>query len=159
MGGVVPRLLGEVAEVLREGVMTNAEKKEYLMQYRKSEESIERWEKEKEKWEERAQKMSPTYSDMPKGGKSNRLLDCVEKIIDLERKIDQEIDKLVDLRTEIESCIKNINDEFLKNVLRYIYIDGMKLEEVAIETGYCYRHIERRHRQALDVLECPKVSV
>lgn len=138
--------------------MTNADKKAYLSQYGMLNDRINRWEMEKKKWEDMAQKVSPTYSDMPKGGNGDRLLDCVEKIIDLESRINQEIDKLVNLRVEIESCLNTISDELLKDLLRDIYIDGLTLEEVAVKMGYCYRHIERKHQQALNVLECPMVS-
>ena len=73
--------------------MTNADKKAYLSQYGMLNDRINRWEMEKEKWKDLSQKVSPTYSDMPKGGNGDRLLDCVEKIIDLESRINQEIDK------------------------------------------------------------------
>ena len=54
---MVQTVLGQVAAVLREGTMTNADKKAYLSQYGMLNDRINRWEMEKKKWEDMAQKV------------------------------------------------------------------------------------------------------
>lgn len=133
--------------------MTNQEKKAWLLQYRRLDERIDRLEKEKARWIERATKMSASSDGMPRGsGVSDTVGQAVAKIADLQAEINREIDRLVDLRREIEAAIRTVPDDTMRDLLRYRYIDAMTFEEVAVRMHYNYRWITRLHGRALSEL-------
>lgn len=130
--------------------MTNQDKKAWLLQYRRLDERIDRLEKEKARWIERATKMNAPINGLPHGsGVSDTVGQAVAKIADLQYEIDREIDRLVDLRREIEAAIRTVEDGTMRNLLKLYYIDGYTLEAVADEIHYCYRQTRRLHWKAL----------
>ena len=136
--------------------MTSKEKKQYLGQYLMLEAQINRMIAESDGWMALAVSVSPVLSDMPHlGGVSDRVLDAVQHIADIDAELDREIDRKVNLRREIESCIIGIPDDKLRDVLRNIYIDGKSIEETADRIGYSARHTRRLHALAVNVLVCP----
>lgn len=130
--------------------MTNAEKKAILSKYQAIERRISRLLDEKKRWEEKAKFVSPVYSDMPKGGTSDKVQTAVCRIIEIEQQLDQQIDAQVDLREKIEAAVSGLKDEKLRDVMRYRYIDGMKLREVAAEMHYSYMQVCRMNGCALE---------
>lgn len=133
--------------------MTNQEKKAWLLQYRSLNRQIDRLEKEKNKWIERATKISAPSDGMPHGsGVSDTVGFAVSKAADLAAKIDREIDKLADLRREIEAAIRTVDDRVLYELLEYRYLDCMRWEEVAEAMSRDIRWIFRLHRKALSKL-------
>jgi DNA-directed RNA polymerase specialized sigma subunit len=141
--------LAKAAAVLREGTMTNEEKKAILKQYIGLEKRIARLLDEKKKWKEKAEAISPVYSDMPKAGGCDKIQNAVCQIVDLEQDINREIDAQIDLCRRIEAAVKQMDDEKLRDVMMYRYIDGLKLEEIAIEMSYSYMQIYRLHKKAI----------
>ena len=129
--------------------MTNEEKKAILKQYIGLEKRIARLLDEKKKWKEKAEAISPVYSDMPKAGGCDKIQNAVCQIVDLEQDINREIDAQIDLCRRIEAAVKQIDDEKLRDVMMYRYIDGLKLEEIAIEMSYSYMQIYRLHKKAI----------
>ena len=123
--------------------MTNEEKKAILKQYIGLEKRIARMLDEKKKWKEKAEAISPVYSDMPKAGGCDKIQNAVCQIVDLE------IDAQIDLRRRIKAAVKQMDDEKLRDVMMYRYIDGLKLEEIAIEMSYSYMQIYRLHKKAI----------
>lgn len=129
--------------------MTNEEKKAILKQYIGLEKRIARLLDEKKKWKEKAEAISPVYSDMPKSGGCDKIQNAVCQIVDLEQDINREIDAQIDLRRRIKAAVKQMDDEKLRDVMMYRYIDGLKLEEIAIEMSYSYMQIYRLHKKAI----------
>lgn len=129
--------------------MTNEEKKAILKQYIGLEKRIARLLDEKKKWKEKAEAISPVYSDMPKAGGCDKIQNAVCQIVDLEQDINREIDAQIDLLRRIEAAVKQMDDEKLRDVMMYRYIDGLKLEEIAIEMSYSYMQIYRLHKKAI----------
>lgn len=116
--------------------MTNEEKRDYLCGYKSLDARIDRLQMEKERWEARATCVSPAYSDMPRGGEgADKLQDAVIHIIDLEREITTDIDRLVDMRRKIEASIQTVSDERLREILRLRYLDGETEEKTAEFVG------------------------
>lgn len=132
--------------------------KEYLMQYRRAEQEIDRLLEEKARWETLAEKVTPTPSKAPgRPGSNDRVGMAVAKIIDLEREIDTKVDRLVDFRREIERAVSKMHGPKEREVLLRRYIHGQAWEEIAKEMGTTERHIYRVHETALfslNVIEC-----
>lgn len=130
--------------------MTNQEKKAWLLQYRSLDRQIDRLEKEKNEWIERATNMSAPSDGMPHGsGVSDTVGFAVSKAADLAAEIDREIDRLVDLRREIEAAIRTVDDSLLRELLERRYIDGDTWENIAVLMHYSYMHVCRLHGMAL----------
>ena len=128
--------------------VTNGEKKAILLEYRAIERRINRLIDEKAAWNAKA--TASSFSDMPRsGGGSDKIQTTVEKIIEIEEKLDHEIDALVDLRNRIETAVEKLEDGRLRDVMRYRYIDGMKWEQIAVEMHYSYMQVCRLHGKAL----------
>ena len=130
--------------------VTNGEKKSILLEYRAIERRINRLVDEKAAWNAKATATTSSFSDMPRsGGGSDKIQTTVEKIIEIEEKLDHEIDALVDLRNRIEAAVEKLEDGRLRDVMRYRYIDGMKWEQIAVEMHYSYMQVCRLHGKAL----------
>ena len=132
--------------------MNNQEKKEYLLGYQRLNQRINRLLLEQQQWRELATRVSPNLSGMPRGGKGGGTQGAISKIVDLETEINAEIDKLVEKRKEIEGIIRAVEDNILRTLLEYRYINGKKWEEIALMMGYDYRYILKIHGKALSLL-------
>ena len=142
--------------------MTSEEKKAILLEYRRLDARINRAIAEQQRWRDLAIRITPVYSGMPRGGGSgDKLLDAVQHIADMEADIDREIDRLVSLRQTIEASIAAVQDERLRDILRRRYIDGDRMERIAVDLCLDYRWVRRLHARALArlTLESPPKSV
>lgn len=132
--------------------MTSQEKKEYLLGYQRINQRVNCLLLEQQRWRELATRASPNLSGMPGGGKGGGTQGAISKIVDLETEINAEIDKLVEKRKEIEGIIRAVEDNILRTLLEYRYINGKKWEEIAQMMGYDYRYILKIHGKALSLL-------
>ena len=73
----------------------------------------------------------------------------IEKILTLEEKIDQEIDLLVDLKSQMRDVIAAVPDTDERMVLRYRYIHNLTWERIGNELNADARTIRRWHGSAL----------
>lgn len=98
---------------------------------------------------------------MPKAGGCDKIQNAVCQIVDLEQDINREIDAQVDLRRRIEAAVKQMDDEKLRDIVRYKYIDGMTWEQVSESMGLDERWVKRLHVRAIRklTLESPLLSV
>lgn len=73
---------------------------------------------------------SPQLGDRVQSSRSQEapFVRCVEKILDLEKKINEEIDLFVDLKKEIRSVIERVENTDEQMVLRYRYIHNLTWE-------------------------------
>ena len=134
--------------------VTNGEKKAILLEYRAIERRINRLIDEKAAWNAKATATTSSFSDMPRsGGGSDKIQTTVEKIIEIEEKLDHEIDALVDLRNRIEAAVEKLEDGKLRVFMEYKYIGGMTNEEAAIEMNYSSRQGDRFHAKALALID------
>ena len=74
---------------------------------------------------------------------------AVLKLIDLEYEINDDIDRLVDLKRELNALISAIDNHAYRIVLELRYLSGNTWEEVAGIMGYDLRWIYRLHGKAL----------
>ena len=91
----------------------------------------------------------------------DKFADTVAKIVDLEEKINADVDKLVEYKEVARMLIEKLDDDILKVILYKRYFRGCTFEQIAFEIGYSWRHTCRLHGVALqklnkykDVIEC-----
>ena len=107
---------------------------------------------------ELATKATATLSDMPGNATPNthRMEDIIVKMIDLENEINADIDRLVDLKAEMVSVIKNVRNPELQTLLELRYLCFKTWEQIAVELGYSIESIYRLHREALKNIKIPR---
>jgi DNA-directed RNA polymerase specialized sigma subunit len=101
---------------------------------------------------------SPNLSGMPSSGTRKQeapFVNAVMKIIELEKVIDAEIDRFVDLKKEIRDVINKVPDNNQKLVLKLRYIQFLKWESVAAEMDLSLKQVHRIHNEALKNVKLP----
>ena len=81
--------------------------------------------------------------------RTNGMEDSMVRVLDYERHINEEIDRLTAKRTEIENDIYTVSDDTLREVLIRRYLLYQKWELIAEEMNYGVRHIYKLHLKAL----------
>ena len=99
--------------------------------------------------------ITATLSDMP--GSPSRTTDKMERIIvrivDMEHKIDEDIDALVDLKDKIQSVINSLDDAEYRGLLTERYINFEDWEKIALTMHYSIRNIHLMHGRALQLVQ------
>lgn len=80
----------------------------------------------------------------------------VGKIIDLEKQIQQEVDRLVKLKSDIREAINQMQNVDEKLLLRYRYINFLNWEEICVNLNVSIRTVHRLHSSALQHLKVPR---
>lgn len=128
----------------------NAEKIKYLSRYIPLSGRINRMLEEQYRWKCLAMKVTQNFSPAPGGGESGSPIERpMDKVDELERKITQAIDEFADIRAEIEDVLGKLEDDTLRKLMEYRYIDGLTWEQVAEKMHYSWRHTCRLHGEAL----------
>ena len=81
---------------------------------------------------------------------------CIEKIMDLENRINQEVDLLVDLKDEIRAVITTVEDTDERMVLKYRYVHNYTWEQIGNELHADSRTVRRWHGKALSHVILPE---
>ena len=97
-------------------------------------------------------KATGALSGAPKAATPNphSMEDTICKMVDMEHEINADIDTLVDLKTEIMKCIKQIGNPEYQTLLELRYLCFKRWEDVAAELGYDLRYVYKLHDQALE---------
>ena len=99
-----------------------------------------------------ATKCTSSISGMPKNPNwdGSTMTDTVAKIIDLQAEINDDIDRLVDLKRELVKVIKSVD-----NIDCQLLLEGRYLtwEQIAVEMGFRVRHVYEVHSDALKKIE------
>ena len=82
-----------------------------------------------------------------------------KKIMDLEREINAEIDKLVETKQNIQKMIATVQDPQCRTLLELRYLNFLPWEEIAEKMSYELRHVYRIHQKALKELENMSLNV
>ena len=101
-----------------------------------------------------AHKATAIVSGMPHSpnrGKST-MADTIDKIIDLQEEINRDIDRLVDLKAEIVSVIKAVENTEYQALLEKRYLFFMTWESISSEMNYGLRWTHIMHNRALDAV-------
>ena len=95
-------------------------------------------------------------SDMPKSKNQSDWTDTALKIIELDNRLKNEINELIEIRNKIDKAISDVSDIKLRTLLEYRYRNCMSWEKIAVEMGYEFRHITRLHGTALKMVKVPE---
>ena len=131
------------------------EVKEFLQQVEKLDKLIENKLIEKKQWFDIATGTTSQLAadKVQTSGNHSKMEDAVIKIVDLEREIDKQIDRFVDLKKEVIETIEQLRPvEY--DFLHKIYIQYKTLAEVAEIYGYEYSWATTTHGRALQSLRC-----
>ena len=98
-----------------------------------------------------ATKATSTLSDMPvsKTESQSKMAEIIAKIVDLEAEINRDIEKLMEIKQNIVSTIKKVQNPELQTLLELRYLCFRTWEQVALEMDYSIQHIFRIHDKAL----------
>lgn len=130
--------------------MTSQEKKEFLSRYLEILAEEKDIREEIAYWESKAQKVTSSWSAVPSGGNgSDKVQMGAIKIAELRESLIDKINHLVAVRIEIERAIGTVQDDTQRRLLRRKYINGLTLEQIAVEMHYSYVHTCRIHGYAL----------
>ena len=124
--------------------------KEYLSQYRTLNDSIDAKLMQVAELRRKAQTVScgngtGAHSSQP----YDRIGEITARIVDLEREINEDIDRSIDLQREIRAVIAAVPEQRLRTLLELRYINCMTFERIACEMNYSYMQICRLHGKAL----------
>lgn len=82
----------------------------------------------------------------------DKFADTIAKIIELEEKINSDIDKLVEYKDLARELIEKLDDDVLKTILYKRYFRGCTFEQIAVEINYSWRWTCKLHGKALQKL-------
>lgn len=126
------------------------EAKEFLQQYRYADREISTKLLQIRRLREIAAKTTKAITpDRVQSSSENRLEAAVQKIVDLERDIQNDVVALAKARHRIEDAVNLMSDPILKEVLRLRYINGMTFEHIADEMNYSCRNVFYLHNKAV----------
>lgn len=80
----------------------------------------------------------------------------VIRIVDLEQQIQQEVEQLIKLKSDIREAINQMENVDEKLLLRYRYINFLNWEEICVNLNVSMRTVHRLHSSALQHLKVPK---
>ena len=109
---------------------------------------------------ELATKCTPFLTGMPKTPNQDGSLmaDTVLKITDLEKELQKDIDRLVDLKKEIMAVVKAVDNMECQTLLEQRYLCFKSWEQIAVDMGYNVRHVYRLHDEALQKVVVPRTQ-
>lgn len=128
----------------------NEKKKEYLKQYRMAVKAVKILEDDIK--ELRLSKMCPSVvlDDMPRSRGINDLSGYAAKVDEQIRKLKEARYKRISLYTDINTRIKQMDNEMEKNILRLKYIQGLSFLSVAIAIGCKRTKVYETYKSAIE---------
>lgn len=125
-------------------------KKRYLKRYRKNRALISRLKMKIKNLDDRIRSIrSPGFSDMPRGGTPITKEDLTAEKVDIERRIERLEAKGKIIKEEIVDIIDELEDPRYAEILESFLVDCKDFGDIAEDTGYSTRHIERLYGDAI----------
>ena len=88
--------------------------------------------------------------DIASGGSMEKAEEIIKLIESNENKIDEYVDSVVAMRTEVSQAIEAVNDDDCEAVLNNHYLGYLTWEKTAEVMHYAVRTIKDKHKKALD---------
>ena len=107
---------------------------------------------------ELASKATSTLTDMPHSASPNlrSMESIIGKMVDLENEINADIGELVDLKRDIVTTIKGVENPEYRTLLELRYLCFKPWEQIAMEMSYSLQHTFRIHDNALKSITVPE---
>ena len=124
--------------------------KDYLQQVQKIDNLIENKLAEKAQWKSIAlSSTAPMDGErVQSSGSKQKMSDAMDRVIDLEREIEEYIDRLIDTKREVIATIEQLKaTEY--DLLHKIYVQNYSLDDVAALKGKSYSWATTVHGEAL----------
>ena len=136
---------------MRTVTTTNQDKIKYLKRYVILDREIDRKLKEVARLRSKLTRVTEVYSTEPRGGGTiyGKTEEILAKIVDLEREIDADIDRLISIRDNIKAVIEAVEDDRERLLLQYRYLDGKTFEWIAAEMNLSWQWVHKLHSKAL----------
>lgn len=132
--------------------------KEYLSQSLRLNQRINSKLEQIQSLRELATKCTSIITGMPRnpnhGGST--MADALMKIVDLETELQNDVNRLVDLKEEIMAVVKAVDNIECQTLLELRYLCFKSWEQIAVDMGYNVRHIYRLHDEALQKVRIPR---
>ncbi len=124
--------------------------KEYLQQIEKLDALIKNKLIEKQQWMDVALGITPQMSidRVQSTGNQQKMACAIEKMVDIERELDECVDRLIDTRNEVLSVLEQLDKEEY-DFLHLVYVQHYKLKDVANRKNYSYSWATTFHGNAL----------
>ena len=106
--------------------------------------------KELQRWQDLATRISPSYSDMPHGGGSDKVQTAAVEVAELTDKLNRKLHQAIMVQENIKKLLESLDDIKLRQLMSYRYINGMRWEEISVRMDFNYRWVLRLHRKALN---------
>ena len=78
--------------------------------------------------------------------------DCVAEMDGLDQEFLGKIYQAIQMKRTIENVIDSVEDDRLRLILSYRYIDGLKWENICCEANYSWQWIHKLHTKALEAI-------
>lgn len=82
-----------------------------------------------------------------------RMESNVVKIVDLEREINEDIDMLIEVKKDIVTMIKKVENPEYQTLLELRYLCFKRWEQIALDMDYSIQHTFRIHNKALEKIK------
>ena len=93
---------------------------------------------------------SPSFGDRVQSTKDpDKFTNVINKIIELEKEVNEDIDKLIDNKNACRELIESLESNFYKVVLYKIYFEGKSLRTLADSLSVSVRQIARIRNKAI----------
>lgn len=76
-----------------------------------------------------------------------------DSLVELEGSVRQRLKELEAVKKEILDRINMLDDSRYRQVLKLYYVDGMSLEQTAVEMRYSFPHIKRLRFEAINAIK------
>ena len=131
--------------------------KEYLSQAFRLDQRINSKLEQVESLNELATKVTSTITGMPKNPNrgASTMADSVAKIFDLQKEINSDIDRLVDVKREMVKCIKDVDNAEYQTLLELRFLCFKTWEEIAVRMNYSIQHVYRMREKAYESFRVP----
>ena len=87
---------------------------------------------------------------------ASSMAEAVDKIVDLQNEINQDMLRLVDLKRDIVTTIKGVDNPESQTLLELRYLCFKTWEQIAVELDYCIDNVYKLHRRALGEVAVPE---
>lgn len=101
-----------------------------------------------------ATKATSTFNGLPGGSKDvHRMENIIIKITDLKSEVSEQIENLIEMKTNITHMIEELDNPEYQLVLELRYLNMKSWEQISVELGYNSRHARRMRDEAVCELE------